>query len=125
MATTTLSVQKRSIEDPTEVREIEKGRMDIVELGDTVFARTTFEPGWRWSDHVRPIAKTELCEFYHRVFLVSGTMHVRMADGTEADLVAGDVANIGPGHDAWVTGDEPCLFYDFGEEDRDYAKPAT
>jgi hypothetical protein len=125
MATTTLSVQKRSIEDPTEVREFEKGRIDIVELGETLFARTVFQPGWRWSDHVKPIVQTELCQFHHKLFLVSGSMHVRMADGIEADLAAGDVADIAPGHDAWVTGDEACLVYDFGEENRDYAKPAT
>jgi hypothetical protein len=125
MATTTLSVQKRSIEDPTEVREVEKGRMELVDLGDTVFARTVFQPGWRWSESVKPIAQTDLCQFHHKVFLASGSMHVRMADGSESDLVAGDVADIPPGHDAWVTGDEACLFYDFGDEDRDYAKPAT
>jgi hypothetical protein len=124
MATTTLRVQKRSIEDPTEVREFEKGRIDIVELGETVFARTVFQPGWRWSQHVKPIAQTERCEFHHQLFVASGSMHVRMADGTEADLVAGDVADIGAGHDAWVTGEEACLVYDFGE-DRDYAKPVT
>jgi hypothetical protein len=125
MATTTLRVQKRSIEDPTEVREFENGRIEIVELGDTAFARTVFQPGWRWSENVKPIAQTELCEFHHKAYLATGSMHVRMADGTEADIVAGDVADIPPGHDAWVTSDEACTMYDFGEDDRDYAKPAT
>jgi len=122
--TTTLDIQRRSLEDPTEVREFEKGRIDLVVLGDTLFGRAVFQPGWRWSDHVKPLAGTASCEFLHRAYIASGTLHVRMDNGTEVDLVAGDVATISPGHDGWVVGDEPCVMYDFGGEDQDYAKPA-
>jgi quercetin dioxygenase-like cupin family protein len=122
MASTTL-LAKKSINAPDEVREFPSGRIEIVELGDVSFSRSTFEPGWRWSQHVKPLAGTESCEFPHEFFMVSGRMHVRMDDGTELDLVAGDVAVIGPGHDAWVVGDEPVTGYDFGTEDADYAKP--
>lgn len=122
---TTISIQKRSIDSPDEVREFEKGRLDIVTLGDVVFARTVFQPGWRWSDHVRPIAGTESCEFPHRLYVASGSLHVRMDDGAELDCLPGDVVLVDSGHDAWVTSAEPCVMYDFGEEDRDYAKPRT
>ena len=120
---TTATLAKKSIDTPDEVREIDKGRIDIVEIGGLQFARTVFEPGWRWSESVKPIARTESCEFPHRLYVASGALHVRMDDGTELDLGPGDVAVIGPGHDAWVTGEEPCLMYDFGGEDADYAKP--
>ena len=120
---TTATLAKKSIDTPDEVREIDKGRIDIVEIGGLQFARTVFEPGWRWSESVKPIARTESCEFPHRLYVASGALHVRMDDGTELDLGSGDVAVIGPGHDAWVTGEEPCLMYDFGGEDADYAKP--
>ena len=114
---------KRSIDDPTEVREFDKGRLELVELGDLVFGRAVFEPGWRWSESVKPIAGTDSCEFPHQGFVASGSMHVLMDDGAEIDAVAGDVIVIPPGHDAWVTSDEPCVVYDFGGDDADYAKP--
>jgi hypothetical protein len=120
----TKSAMKKSIESPDEVREIPKGRVEIVTVGDTTFSRSIFEPGWKWSESVKPIAQTDSCEFRHELYVASGTMHVRMDDGTELDLEPGDVAVISPGHDAWVTSDEPCVGYDFGDEDADYAKPA-
>lgn len=81
-----------------------------------------FEPGWRWSDDVKPIAKTDLCEISHLGYCLSGQMTVRMGDGTEAEIHAGDVFAIPPGHDAEVVGDEPCVMLDFGEA-TEYAKP--
>lgn len=122
MITGTASARK-SIDHPDEVRRIPNGRIDLVTVGDLTFSRTVFEPGWRWSTSVKPIAGTDSCEFHHRFFVASGAMHVRMDDGSELDLRAGDVGDILPGHDAWVVGDEPCVGYDFGGEDEDYAKP--
>lgn len=123
--TTTLTLQKRSIEDPTEVREFEKGRIEIVTVGDATFSRTTFEPGWTWHDCVRPLAGTDSCEFPHRLYVESGSLLVTMDDGRELELNPGDVAVIPPGHDARVTSAVPCVGYDFGDEDADYAKPAS
>lgn len=123
--TTTTTIRRKSIGSPSEVREIPHGRIEVVDLGDFEFSRATFHPGWRWSDSVKPIAETESCEFHHRLFVASGTIHVVLDDGTEADLVAGDVADIPPGHDAWVVGDETVVTYDFGEQDADYAKPRS
>jgi hypothetical protein len=123
--TKTTTLQKKSIETPDEVRTVPKGRIDIVELGPVTFSRTVFEPGWRWAESVKPVAGTDSCEFPHAVYVVSGSLRVRMDDGSELDLGPGDVAVVPPGHDAWVTSDEPCVTYDFGSEDADYAKPPS
>ena len=84
--------------------------------------KAVFEPGWRWSTHVKPIAGTESCEFPHFMYVICGAMRVRMDDGSEVDLRPGDVASIPPVHDAEVLGEEPCVTIDLGEEDADYAK---
>jgi uncharacterized cupin superfamily protein len=81
----------------------------------------TFEPGWKWSENVKPIAETDSCEVEHFGYVVSGSMTVHMDDGTEMEVSAGEVIAIPPGHDAEVTGSEPCVMVDFGEA-ADYAK---
>ena len=83
-------------------------------LGGVTVGRATFEPGWRWSEHIKPAAGTELCEVTHTGYVVSGRQVVRTADGTEIELQPGDAFVIAPGHDAWVVGDEPCVTVDFG-----------
>ncbi len=95
--------------------------MDVVTLGDFTLGRGVFEPGWRWSDDVKPIAGTESCQVSHLGYCVSGRMKVVMDDGTEGEIGPGQVCAIGPGHDAWIEGEEPCVFIDFGEIDA-YAK---
>lgn len=122
--TTTLELQRRSLDtEADETREIELGRVDVVELGGVHFGRAIFEPGWSWSRCVKPIAQTESCEFPHAMYITQGSLHVRMDDGTELDINAGDVAIIPPGHDAWVTSEVACVGYDVGDEDADYATP--
>lgn len=113
---------KKSIHTPDEVREVDKGRIEIVNVGAVNFSRTVFEPGWKWSECVKPIAGTDSCEFPHAAYVESGSIHIRMDDGTELDAGPGDVVLIAPGHDAWVTSDVPAVMYDFGSEDADYAK---
>lgn len=104
----------KSLEQPEETRPTAgKGRIELVTLGQTTVGRATFEPGWRWSEHVKPLAGTELCEVTHTGYVVSGRELVRMADGTEVELKPGDAFVIGPGHDAWVMGQEPCVTVDF------------
>jgi hypothetical protein len=115
----------RSLSAPDEVRTFPKGRLEMVWIDGVLFGRAVFEPGWRWSTSVKPIAGTESCEFPHRSYIHSGSLHIRMDDGTELDAGPGDVFVIGPGHDAWVTSDEPCVMYDCGGEDADYAKPPS
>ena len=92
----------------------DKGQIELVKLGDAVVGRATFAPGWRWSEHVKPIAGTESCQAAHLGYVLSGRQMVVMDDGTELELGPGDVIAIPPGHDAWVLGDEPCVTLDFG-----------
>ncbi len=89
------------------------GRIDFVSLGELTAGRATFEPGWRWSEHMKPLVGTDLCELTHVGYVVSGRQMVRMADGTELELSAGDAFVVGPGHDMWIIGDEPCVTVDF------------
>ncbi|TQN33454.1 hypothetical protein FHX37_3473 [Haloactinospora alba] len=121
---TATDLSKKSMAVPDEVREFDRGRLELVTVADMEFARAVFQPGWRWSESVRPLAGTESCRFPHRLFVEAGALHIRMDDGAELDITAGDVVVIGPGHDAWVTSTEPCVVYEFRGEDSDYAKTA-
>src|SRR5580765_6068537 len=103
----------KRFDNPDEVRTPPKARGEVIKLGDATAMRGTFEPGWKWSECVKPIAGTDSCEVAHLGYVVSGTMVCRMDDGTEFTVTAGEAANIPPGHDAWVTGTEPCVFLDF------------
>ncbi len=101
-----------SFSRPHETREIEKGKIDVITIGGITFGRATFQPGWRWSSHVKPIAGTNSCQAAHLGVQLSGIMHIRMDDGTERDIGPGQVVNIPPGHDGWVVGNEPVVFID-------------
>jgi class 3 adenylate cyclase len=98
----------RSFSAPDDVIEIESVRSEIVSLKGIAVARTTHQPGWRWSTHVRPVVRTESCQTHHVGYVLKGKVHVVLDDGTEFDMSAGDVLDIRPGHDAWVLGDEPA-----------------
>jgi len=98
------------------------GMVDIVHLGGRQVARGTFEPGWRWSVDLKPIAGTQSCETSHLGYLLQGRMRITMDDGAEQEIAQGEVVAIPPGHDAEVVGEEACVFVDFGEI-ADYAKP--
>ena len=88
-------------------------RIDSVDLGSTTVARFAMEPGWRWSAHIGPTVGTDTCQARHVGAVVSGHLHVSAIDGTELDLAPGDAYVIEPGHDAWVTSDEPFVTYEF------------
>ena len=98
-----------------------KGEVELVKLAGGVVGRATFHPGWKWSDHVKPIAGTESCQAAHFGYVVSGHQVVRMDDGEELEIAPGDVVSIPPGHDGWTIGDEPCVFLDFSGMEN-YAK---
>ena len=106
-------LQSRNFSTADDVRTFDKGRMEVMELGGATVGRATFSPGWKWSECVKPVAGTDSCEVDHLGYVVSGRMHVVMDDGTEGDAGPGDLVEIAPGHDAWITGDEPCVFLDF------------
>jgi quercetin dioxygenase-like cupin family protein len=107
---------------PDEVRKFEKGKIELVKVNGTMVGKATLEPGWKWSTHVKPIAKTELCEAPHFQYILSGTMTLRTAEGEEHTVRAGDVLKTGAGHDAWVVGSETVVAVDF-QGLVDYAKP--
>ncbi|KAB2857747.1 MAG: cupin domain-containing protein [Bauldia sp.] len=109
-------IEIKSFDSPDETRPFEgKGKAEIVEIGGKSVGRGTYEPGWKWSENVKPIAGTDSCEVAHLGYVVSGRMKVVMDDGAEGELGPGDVAAIPPGHDAEVVGDEACVLVDFGE----------
>ena len=108
-------VEVKNVKSPDETRQLAgKGGVGVLNVGGHPVLYGTFEPGWRWSEHVKPQAGTNSCEATHLMYCLSGGMHVVMDDGSEADVGPGDVVSIGPGHDAWVVGDEACVAVDFG-----------
>jgi hypothetical protein len=111
----------KSVNKPDEVREFPNGKVELVKIGGTMVGRATLLPGWSWSKSVKPIAKTASCLAPHFQYQVSGVMRVKMDDGSEFESRAGDVTNIGAGHDAWVVGNEPVVCVDF-QGLADYAK---
>jgi len=114
-------LEVKSFSNPDEVRKFDKGKIELIKVGGALIGRATFQPGWKWSESVKPIAKTESCEASHFQYHVSGTIRIRMDDGTKRDINAGEVALIPPGHDGWVVGNEPVVAIDF-QGMVDYAK---
>jgi hypothetical protein len=108
-----MKTERKDFKTPDEVRTFEKGKAELVNIGGGVVGRLTLEPGWRWSQHVKPIAKTQWCEAPHFQYQVSGRLHVVMADGTEFDTAPGQVVTLPSGHDAWVVGNDPVVVVDW------------
>jgi len=121
MIAMTEKMQKKSMSRPEDTRSFEKGQVDLVTIGEVTFGRATFQPGWKWSNCVKPLAHTESCEASHLSYHISGRLRVRMVDGTEEEFGPGDVSFIPPGHDAWVVGSKPVVVLDISGM-RDYAK---
>lgn len=121
MPTTTQKAEVKSLGKPEEVRTFPKGKVELVKIGGALVGRATFEPGWKWSTSVMPIAKTKSCEAPHFQYQVSGVLEVLMDDGTKHTCRPGDVCLFPMGHDAWVVGDEPVVVIDF-QGMVDYAK---
>ena len=105
--------ESKNVGKPDETRKFDKGHIDLVNIGGGSVGKAMFEPGWRWSRHVKPIAKTDWCEAPHFMYQISGRMHVKMSDGQEFEMGPGDVVRMGAGHDAWVVGDEPVVAIDW------------
>ena len=110
---TSILAEQKNFATPDETRSFEYGKVEVLAIGGAEIGRLTLQPGWRWSDHVKPIAGTELCEAPHFQYHVAGTLRVRMEDGSEFDAVAGDVTALPHGHDAWVVGDEAVVLVDW------------
>jgi hypothetical protein len=106
---------------PDEVRHFPKGHLELIKIGGATVGRAVFEPGWKWSESVQPIAKTKSCEAPHFQYHVTGVLMVVMDDGTKFECRPGDVSLLPSGHNAWVVGNEPAIVVDF-QGMIDYAK---
>jgi hypothetical protein len=112
-----------SFDSPDETRTPEKTKIDIVRLGDTTVGRVTFQPGWKWSECIKPVAGTDSCQARHVGTVASGRLHVVHEDGTEAEAGPGAAYVIEPGHEAWVVGDDPFVAFEFESKTvAEYAK---
>lgn len=103
----------RRFSEPDEVREFPKGRGEVVNIGGGQVLRITLEPGWRWSEHLKPITGTEWCEAPHFQYVISGRVAVQMSDGSQFEVGPGEVNVLPPGHDAWVV-EGPVEAIDWG-----------
>ena len=117
------SLTRKSFDSPDETRPFEDsmGQLEVIDTEVGVVGRATFQPGWQWSKHIKPIAGTESCQAAHTCYFVSGRMKVVMDDGEEMEYGPGDFAAMEPGHDAWIVDDEPCVVIDW-QGFADYAK---
>ena len=106
-------VESKSLNAPEEVRAFEKGKLELVTVDGVTIGRATFQPGWKWSTCVAPIAKTNSCQAAHFGYQISGVLVTRMDDGTETTTRPGDVVVIPPGHDAWVEGNQNVVVIDW------------
>jgi hypothetical protein len=117
------SIETKNMDRPDETRTPEKTSVSVVHLGDATVGRFTLQPGWKWSDCIKPVVGGDSCQAAHLGYVVSGNIHIAATDGTEADLSAGDTYRLEPGHDAWVVGDEPFVALEFESKTAEtYAK---
>jgi hypothetical protein len=107
------AIEHRNMSVPDETRTPDKTTLEVVQLGGATVARLTLQPGWRWSECIKPVVGGESCQAAHLGYLLSGRIHVKADDGTEADISPGETYRLEPGHDAWVVGDEPATGLEF------------
>ena len=115
-------LEAKSHNSPDEVRSPDKTRVEVVRLEGYTLGRFTFEPGWRWSECIKPVVKTESCQVSHVGYAVSGRITIRLKDGTQKTIVPGDSYTIPPGHEAWVEGNERFVGIEVMSAEQ-YAKP--
>jgi hypothetical protein len=116
-------VEVRDFSSPDETRTPDKTNVAVVRMGGATAARMRLEPGWRWSECIKPVVGGERCQVRHLGLLQSGTMHVVHDDGTEQEIGPGQAYTIEPGHDAWVVGDEAVVGFEFESQTAEvYAK---
>ena len=108
-----VSLNSKRFDAADEVRTPDKTKIEVVDLGGTKVGRFTAQPGWRWSECIKPVVGGDSCQVHHLGVVIDGQLHVVHDDGTEADVDAGAAYEILPGHDAWVVGDAPFVAYEF------------
>ena len=119
-----IDVVLRRFESPDETRVMQKGKFELVRIGGLTIGRATYEPGWRWSDCIKPLVGTDSCQVSHVGYAVSGRLGIRLADGTERTISAGESYTIPPGHDGWVEGEEPFVAIEVMSAEQ-FAKPQS
>lgn len=105
--------ERKSFNTPDEVRTFPKGKLELIKIGGATVGRATFEPGWKWSTSIQPLAKTKSCEAPHFQYHLAGKLKIVMDDGTSFECGPGDVSLLPHGHDGWVIGDEAVVVVDF------------
>ena len=108
-----MGVTHKALSSPDETKTFDHGQVQLVKMGESTISRFTFQPGWRWSVSIKPMANTDSCQVHHVGYLVSGRLHVATDDGGEAEIGPGEAYDIQPGHDGWVVGDEPVTSVEF------------
>jgi mannose-6-phosphate isomerase-like protein (cupin superfamily) len=108
-----MTLTKKNFNKPDETQSSQYMKADTIKIGEMAIVKQTYQPDWRWSKHVKPLAKTDSCQVHHFGVLVSGRLGVKADDGKLVEIGPGDVADIPPGHDGWVIGEEPAVFYTF------------
>jgi mannose-6-phosphate isomerase-like protein (cupin superfamily) len=106
-------VEKATFDSPNETRTPPKTKVDVVKMGDVSASRMTFEPGWRWSECIKPTVKTDSCQVHHVGMVQSGQLHIKHDDGSETEIGPGDAYVVEPGHDAWVVGEQAWVGFEF------------
>ena len=115
------SLEKKSFDNPDEVKAPEKTNAAVVNFGTVAASRVILQPGWKWSECIKPVVETESCEAGHVGMILQGTLKIVHDDGSEMIISAGDAYSCAPGHDAWVVGDEEVIGYEFNNSGKDYA----
>ena len=106
-------VEARDFSSPDETRSPDKTLIELLSIGGGQIGRYTFQPGWRWSECIKPVVQTESCQVEHIGYMISGGLHITHEDGTEQDITPGMVYRIAPGHDAWNSGSEATVVVEF------------
>lgn len=104
------TLDKRNFAQPEKTQNIGRMKVETITIGSLNFTRNTAAPGWKWSEDIKPVAKTESCQVNHLIHVISGKILVRMDDGTEMEFSAGDICSIPPGHNGWTVGEEPAVW---------------
>ena len=122
MITETVRFAKKNLDSPDVTKDCGHGKLELATLDDATVARFTLQPGWKWSEHIRPHVHTESCQVQHLQYVISGQLRIVPDHGGQIDLGPGDFASIPPGHDAWVVGDEPFVAIDFSPDMKQYSQ---
>ena len=108
-----MTLTKKNFENPDLTQSPPYVMVDTIKIGEMAVVRQTYQPGWQWSKHMKPLAGTDSCQVHHFGVWISGRMRVKTDDGQETEFGPDDVSDIPPGHDGWVVGEEPAIFYAF------------